>query len=245
MESCFTSNTRCDFLKEKNKVAGYIFQLDKDPKYVDDYFKLYKNVVRDGFLDVIEEISPDISITEFLQLATERFLVYEIFDYMETRKKVELVNILIYYPHSRLCFVYKAKLHCHVMLFGFYFSEIIRNITKDELDNMFLHKQRTAKHEKIVNKEPHRVSNIMNPDGYVEFVNEMRCNLEDYVNRTNKPYPVLNLKFFRNYLWIHYCTMSILQRQTLREQVKIAQETLENRKDLHPELIEYIFCFLK
>ena len=36
-----------------------------------------------------------------------------------------------------------------------------------------------------------------------------------------------------------------IENKTLREQVKIAQETLENRKDLHPELIEYIFCFLK
>ena len=131
------------------------------------------------------------------------------------------------------------------MLFGFYFSEIIRNITKDELDNMFLHKQRTAKHEKIVNKEPHRVSNIMNPDGCVEFVNEMRCNLEDYVNRTNKPYPVLNLKFFRNYLWIHYCNNVYSSKTNTKGTSKIAQETLENRKDLHPELIEYIFCFLK
>lgn len=229
-------------------VQEHVLQLSRHYKNRDDHIRLYKNIIRDGFGDVVEIITPDVSLEEYSRLSNEKFLVYEVFDYLEIRKKIELVNILIYYPESKICFVYKARYHYHVMLKGFYFEKIIRNIDKEELDELFLHKVRTSKHDKLLQTQPYRVSNIMNPDGYVWFPEHKEHIFENYVNRTNKPYPKLNLKFFRNYLWLHYCTMNQIEKEYLPKLVEIAREVLMEKKveekALQEEIVEYIMSFL-
>ena len=224
------------------EIQEHVLQLNRNYKFRDDHIKLYKNIVTDGFGDIVEVITPDISMEEYLQLAKERFLVYEIFDYKNTTKKVEFVNILIYYPDTKICFIYKAKNHHHVMLKGFYFEKIIRNIEKAELDFLYLEKKRTLEHEKIVQEAPYRVSNIMNLDGYVRFPEHLENVFEQYVNTTNKPYPQLNLKFFRNYLWIHYHTMMPIEEKYM---VEIARNLLMEKKSLQDEMIHYILSFLE
>ena len=44
-------------------------------------------------------------------------------------------------------------------------------------------------YEEVVKIQPYRVSNIMNPDGYVHFPKEYETLFEEYINQTNKPYP--------------------------------------------------------
>lgn len=198
----------------------------------------YRNIRRDGFGDIIEEIKPEISLEEYLKLGKEPFLVYEIFDYMEKRKRIQLINILIYYPESRICFVYQSKNHHNVMLFGFYFKEIIRNIDKNKLDSIFVYKKRDINYERLVEKQPYRVSNIMNPDGYVHFPKEYETLFEEYVNQTNKPYPKQNLKYFRNYLWIHYHHMNPIEKKYTKKLI------LMKKEELPLEIIEYIVSYL-
>lgn len=224
------------------EIQEHVLQLSRNYKTRDEHFKLYNNIIKNGLGEIIEEITPDVSMEEYLKIYKERFLVYEIFDYMKSREKVELVNILIYYPESKLCFVYKAKNHYHVMLFGFLFEKIIRNISKDELDHLYLEKKRTLKHEKLIKEAPYRVSNIMNPDGYVSFPEHLEKVFEEYVNTTNKPYPELNLKFFRNYLWCHYHTMKPIEEKYM---VEILRELLMNVTKFQDEIINYIISFLE
>lgn len=211
--------TNRPFWKRIYEIQEPVLQLSRDYKTRDEHFKLYKNIIKNGLGEIVETITPDISLEEYLEIYKERFLVYEIFDYMKSREKVELVNLLIYYPESKICFVYKAKHHYHVMLFGFFFEKILRNISKEELDHLYLEKKRTLKHEKLVNEAPYRVSNIMNPDGYVNFPEHLEKVFEEYVNTTNKPYSDLNLKFFRNYLWCHYHTMKPLEEKYMAETI--------------------------
>lgn len=230
------------YWKRIHEIQEPVLQLNRNYKFRDDHIKLYKNIVKDGFGDIVEVITPDITIEEYMQVAKGRFLVYEIFDYRTTTKKVEFVNILIYYPDTKICFIYKAKNHHHVMLKGFYFEKIIRNIEKAELDFLYLEKKRTLEHEKIVQEAPYRVSNIMNLDGYVRFPEHLENVFEQYVNTTNKPYPQLNLKFFRNYLWIHYHTMMPIEEKYM---VEIARNLLMEKKSLQDEMIHYILSFLE
>ena len=70
----------------------------------------------------------------------------------------------------------------------------------------------------------------MNPDGYVHFPEYMEDVFENYVNTTNKPYPHLNLKFFRNYLWIHYHTMKPIEEKYI---VGIIRNLLMEKQNLH------------
>ena len=229
-------------------IQEHVLQLSRHYKFRDDHIRFYRNVVlKDGCGRMVEEIRPDVSLEEYSRLSNEKFFVYEIFDYLEIRKKIELVNILFYYPESKLCFIYTGRNHYHVMLFGFYFDKILRNIDKEKLDELFLHKARTSEHDKLLQTQPYRVSNIMNPDGYVWFPEHKEHIFEKYVNRTNKPYPVLNLKFFRNYLWIHYCTMNQIEKEYLPKLVEKTREVLMEKKveekDLQDEIVEYIMSF--
>jgi len=228
-------------------VQKHVLQLSRHYKNRDDHIRIYKNIIRDGLGRLVEEIRPDVSMEEYSRLSNEKFFVYEVFDYLEIRKKIELVNILFYYPESKLCFIYTGRNHYHRKLFGFYFDKILRNIDKEELDELFLHKVRTSEHDKLLQTQPFRVSNIMNPDGYVWFPEHKEQVFENYVNRTNKPYPKLNLKFFRNYLWIHYCTMNQIEKEHLPELVEIAREVLMEKKveekALQDEIVEYIMSF--
>lgn len=226
-------------------VQEYVLQLSRHYKNRDDYIRFYRNVFKDGYGRLGEEITPDITMEEYLKISKEKFLVYEIFDYLEIRKKIELVNIIIYYPESKLCFIYKGRNHYHIRLFGFYFEKILRNIDKEKLDELFLHKVRTLEHDKLLQTQPYRVSNIMNPDGYVHFPEYMEDVFENYVNTTNKPYPHLNLKFFRNYLWIHYHTMKPIEEKYLLELAEIARDILmKEKKELPTEVVQYIMSFL-
>lgn len=246
LSQTYTDIFCCDrsYAKRILSIQDDVLQLSRPYKHRDDHLKLYKNIVRDGFGDVIEVITPDISIEEYIQLFKERFLVYEIFDYIENTKKIELVHILIYYPESKTCFFYKTKNRYHVMLFGFFFEKIIRDIDKEELDNLFLNKTRTLQHEKLLETQPYRVSNIMNPDGFVQFPRNMETAFENYVNRTNKPYPPLNAKFFRNYLWVHYHTMKPIEARYIPEIERVARETLM-RTELGEEMVNYIVSHLE
>lgn len=230
-------------IKPETSIGEYL-KLGKDPFLVYEIFDhilYYKNIIRDGFGNIIEEINPEISFEEYLKLRKEPFLVYEIFDYMEKRKRIQLINILIYYPQSRICFIYQSKNHHHVMLFGFYFKEIIRNIDKDELDSIYLYKKRDINYEILAEKQPYRVSNIMNPDGYVHFPKEYETLFEKYVNQTNKPYLKQNLKYFRNYLWIHYHHMNPIEKKYRK---KLIFNELMKKEELPLEIIEYIISYL-
>lgn len=219
---------------------------------IDDYMRLYKNIVTNALGEVIEKIEPEISYKEYVQLAKEKFLVYEIFDYFEKRdtfrvtiKEIKLVNILIYYPESQLCFVYKSKRSCvFERLLGFCFQKILRNVKKEDVDSMFLNRKRTWQHEEFLQTQPYRVSNIMNPDGFVHFPKEEEAFFEHYVNQTNKPYATENLKFFRNYLWIHYNTMNPIEKKYRKYILKIAKIILMKKNNLPCEIINHILTFV-
>ena len=127
------------------------------------------------------------------------------------------------------------------MLFGLYFKEIIRNIDKDELDSIYLYKKRDINYERLAEIQPYRVSNIMNPDGYVHFSKEYETLFEKYVNQTNKPYPKQNLKYFRNYLWIHYHHMNPIERKYRKKSIF---NELMKKKELPLEIIDYIVSYL-
>lgn len=230
------------YWKRIYEIQEDVLQLNRNPKFSGDHIKMYKNIIKDGFGDIIEEIKPEISFEEYLKLRKEPFLVYEIFDYMEKRKRIQLINILIYYPESRICFIYQSKNHHHVMLFGFYFKEIIRNIDKDKLDSIYLYKKRDINYERLVEIQPYRVSNIMNPDGYVHFPKEYETLFEEYVNQTNKPYSKQNLNYFRNYLWIHYHHMNPIEKKYRKK--SIFNELMKIKKELPLEIIDYIISFL-
>lgn len=222
-------------------IQEHVLQLSRNEKYRDDHIRVYRNEIKNALGEVVEKITPDVTMEEYLRLSKEKFLVYEIFDYVEKSKKIQLVNLVMYYPESRLCFIYKAKNYYHVMLFGFYFEKIIRNIEKQELDHLFLDKTRTLEHEKLLQTQPYRVSNIMNPDGYVNFPENLENVFEEYVNRTGKPYYKTNLKFFRNYLWIHYQHMYVIEKKYI---VEVYRDILMERKDLHDEMVDLIVSFL-
>jgi len=227
------------YSKRIYNIQEYVLQLSRNEKYRDDYIKVYKNEIKNALGEIVEKITPDVTMEEYLQLSKEKFLVYEIFDYVGKSKKIELVHLVMFYPESRLCFIYKAKNYYHVMLFGFYFEKILRNVDKSELDRLFLDKTRTLEHEKLVKKQPYRVSNIMNPDGYVNFPENLENVFEEYVNTTGKPYSKINLKFFRNYLWIHYQHMYKIEKKYI---VEIYRDILMERKDLHDEKFFFILC---
>jgi hypothetical protein len=230
------------YTKRIYKIQEHVLQLSRGYRYHDDYFKIYKNEIKNALGELVEKTTPNITFMEYLQLFKERFLVYEIFDYLNRRSKVEIVNILIYYPVSQLCFVYKAKNHYHPMLFGFYFEKIIRNIGKEELENLFFNRQ--LEQERIVQniQEPYRISNLMNPGGFVDFPEKMENFFEKYVNQTNKPYSKLNLKFFRNYLWIHYQQMLPIEKENLKK--IIFRNFLRKKTNLQNEIVDYILSFV-
>ena len=128
------------------------------------------------------------------------------------------------------------------MLFGFYFEKIIRNIDKKELENLFFNRQ--LEQERIVQniQEPYRISNLMNPGGFVDFPEKMENFFEKYVNQTNKPYSKSNLKFFRNYLWIHYQQMLSIDKENL---IKIMfRNFLRKKTNLQNEIVDYILSFV-
>lgn len=229
------------YSKRIYNIQEHILQLSRNWKFRDDYIKVYNNEIKNALGEIVEKITPDVTLEEYLRLSKEKFLVYEIFDYVKNSKKIELVNLVMFYPESRLCFIYKAKNYYHVMLFGFYFEKILRNVDKKELDRLFLDKIRTLEHEKLLQTQPYRVSNIMNPDGYVNFPENLENVFEEYVNRTGKPYSKRNLKFFRNYLWIHYQHMYKIEKKYI---VEIYRDILMEKKDLSDEMVDSIVSFL-
>ena len=104
-------------------VQEHVLQLSRHYKFRDNHI-----VVIDGFGKLVEERRPDISLQEYSRLSNEKFFVYEVFDYLKTRKKIEVVNILIYYPQSKLCFVYKGRNYYHIICYLGYFDKILRDI---------------------------------------------------------------------------------------------------------------------
>lgn len=90
----------CPFLRKTYfSIQEDVLQLSHNYKFRDDPIRFYSNIVRDEFGVVIEVITPDITLEEYLQLCKERFLVYELFDYFEKTNKIELIRILIYYGY--------------------------------------------------------------------------------------------------------------------------------------------------
>ena len=70
------------YTKRVYKIQEHVLQLSRGYRYHDDYFKLYKNEIKNALGEIIEKTTPNITFMEYLQLFKERFLVYEIFDYL-------------------------------------------------------------------------------------------------------------------------------------------------------------------
>lgn len=216
--------------------------------YLNQYFTEHRKQLKNTFIKDDKRYknyptTVHIKLSDFIKVKNNAYLVYEIYrhqiirdvDYFEYDAFV-VQYFLIYYQESKICFVYeRINDYIDVNRNGYTLRNILRDVDKETIDKTYLNLKKSPLHKKLW---PELSSEILNPDGYVQFpegFEKLHCL---YVNRTKQYDEKRKLHCFHNYRWIHFTDM-----------VNIEQKfefflTLHRQKNICSDLKREILSFL-
>lgn len=229
--------------------------------YLDEYFKDNKRELSNTFIEGDKRflhLSYDcckLQLSDFIKVMKNTYIVYEIYEDLIVHRGdnwryycLIVSSFLIYYRESKTCFVYKLNMPkealwngslSHILTNEFQFSEILHNIEKDTLDDLYLNNKKSKKYWELLESSKERRSSILNPEGYTQFPKGFKKFHQNYVNHTKDFHGKKKLHNFQNYKWIHFQDMIQFEKKYIA-----MMSFIRINKKICNELIEEILSFL-